>query len=78
MKNKKIYFVIPIYNEEKIIQKVINELIIKTKSLVIASILGSLAAACECEKDGNIEITPEQIIEKLNLIEDSSSYKIQR
>jgi len=52
--------------------------IIKTKSLVIASILGSLAAACECEKDGNIEITPEQIIEKLNLIEDSSSYKIQR
>ena len=32
MKNKKIYFIIPIYNEEKIIQKVINELIIKTKS----------------------------------------------
>ena len=52
--------------------------IIKTKSLVIASILGSLAAACECEKDGNIEITPEQIIEKLNLIENSASYKIKR
>ena len=47
-----------------------------TKSLVISSILGSLAAACECEADGNINITTEHIISKINSIQDSSSYKI--
>ena len=44
--------------------------------LVISSILGSIAAACECEYNGNLAITPEQIITKTNLIEESSSYKI--
>ena len=47
-----------------------------TKSLVISSILGSLAAACECEVDGNINITTEHIISKINSLQDSSSYKI--
>ena len=47
-----------------------------TKSLVISSIIGSLAAACECEVDGNINITIEHIISKINSIQDSSSYKI--
>jgi hypothetical protein len=47
-----------------------------TKSLVISSIIGSLAAACECEVDGNINITTEHIISKINSIQDSSSYKI--
>ena len=47
-----------------------------TKSLVISSILGSVAAACECEADGNINITTEHIISKINSIQDSSSYKI--
>ena len=51
---------------------------IATKSLVISSILGSLAGACECEKDGNIAITPEEILKKINLIEDSSNYKIRK
>ena len=51
---------------------------IVTKSLVISSILGSLAGACECEKDGNVAITPEEIIKKINSIEDSSSYKIKK
>ena len=49
---------------------------VKTKSLVISSILGSIAAACECERNGNLVITPEQIIKKTNLIEESLSYKI--
>ena len=49
-----------------------------TKSLVISSILGSVAAACECEKDGNISIRPEEVVEKVNSIEESSSYKIQK
>ena len=49
---------------------------IATKSLVISSILGSLAAACECENEGNIDIKPEQIIDKINSIENSSIYEI--
>ena len=49
---------------------------VKTRALVISSILGSIAAACECERNGNLVITPEQIIKKTNLIEESSSYKI--
>ena len=46
--------------------------------LLISSILGSVAAACECEKDGNIAIKPEQVITKLSSIEESSKYKIQK
>ena len=46
-----------------------------TKSVLVASILGSLAAACECEKDGNITVGPEEIIKKINEIESSTSYK---
>lgn len=50
---------------------------VATKSLVISSIIGSIAAACECEHDGNVSIKPEEIIKKINSIESSSSYKIQ-
>ena len=46
-----------------------------TKSVLVASILGSLAAACECEKDGNITVKPEEVIKKINEIENSISYK---
>ena len=50
--------------------------LLATKSILIASILGSAAAACECENDGNIAIKPEQVIEKINSIQNQSSYKI--
>jgi rfaE bifunctional protein kinase chain/domain len=46
-----------------------------TKSLLIASILGSIAAASECEKDGNIAVNPNEIIEKLNELEISTKYQ---
>lgn len=36
-----------------------------TKSLPMACIIGSMAAACECEIDGNTPITPEAVIAKL-------------
>ena len=52
--------------------------LIATKSLLIASILGSVAAACACENDGNIEVKPEQIVDKLNSLQRESSYKIQK
>ena len=49
--------------------------LLTTKSILIASILGSFAAACECEKEGNIAIGPEDIIKKINIVEELSSYK---
>jgi len=35
----------------------------------IATTLGTIAAACECERDGNIPITPEDVVSKLDKIE---------
>lgn len=40
-----------------------------TGNPVIASILGNLAAACECECDGNMPVTPRHVREKLLSIE---------
>ena len=35
----------------------------------IAMILGSFAAAVECEKEGNIPVKPGDVLEKINLAE---------
>jgi rfaE bifunctional protein kinase chain/domain len=43
-------------------------------SEIIATILGSIAAACECEYDGNIPITPERVIAKINELERQARY----
>ncbi len=40
-----------------------------TKSLIISSIIGLLAASCKCETQGNLPVTTEQIIEKINLLQ---------
>ena len=45
-----------------------------TDSLVVAGILGSMAAACECELDGNIPITPENVLAKIDAVEQLTSY----
>ena len=42
---------------------------IKTKSPIISSIIGNIAAACECEHDGNQPISPSEIILKLEEIQ---------
>ncbi len=44
---------------------------LKTGNEVIAAILGTMAAACECEVDGNIPIKPEDILAKLSKLEES-------
>jgi rfaE bifunctional protein kinase chain/domain len=41
---------------------------VATGSAVIASILGSLAAAVECEHDGNSPVRPRQVLEKLESV----------
>lgn len=45
-----------------------------TGSEAIATILGSIAAACECESDGNIPITPERVIAKIDRVERRAHY----
>ncbi len=40
----------------------------------VASILGTVAAACECEVDGNVPVTPENIAQKLTALENGMNY----
>jgi rfaE bifunctional protein kinase chain/domain len=47
-----------------------------TGSLVMAGIIGSMAAACECECDGNIPIRPENLLAKIDAVEKMAGYKI--
>lgn len=49
--------------------------LLATKSLVMAGILGSIAAACECEYDGNIPIQPKDLLTKIDAIEEKTGYK---
>jgi len=50
--------------------------LLTSKSLVVAAILGSFAAACSCEINGNETIKPEAVLLKMLEIEDSLKYKI--
>ena len=43
--------------------------LLKSKSIVVAAILGTLAASCECEIDGNEPIRKEFITSKINKLE---------
>ena len=46
----------------------------KTGSPVIAAILGSMAAACECEYDGNIPVKAEDVLAKIDRVEKTTGY----
>jgi len=47
-----------------------------TGSLATAGILGSMAAACECELDGNIPIQSQDVIDKITFVESMAGYRI--
>jgi rfaE bifunctional protein kinase chain/domain len=47
---------------------------LSSKDPVIASILGNLAAACECEVDGNHPIGPADLLRKIDRIESEISF----
>ena len=47
-----------------------------TENLVVSSILGSMAAAAECEYDGNIPITPEKVMAKIDDVERTVGYGV--
>jgi bifunctional ADP-heptose synthase (sugar kinase/adenylyltransferase) len=49
-----------------------------TGSDAIATILGSIAAACECEVDGNIPITPDDVRATIDKVERESAYQAGR
>jgi sugar/nucleoside kinase (ribokinase family) len=49
--------------------------LVATKSNVIGSILGALAAAVACENDGNIPVKPEDVLKKLNALEKRSRFE---
>lgn len=48
---------------------------IATKNNVIASILGSMAAGIECEHDGNVPVTPEWVLKKIDRVERQVNYQ---
>jgi len=48
-----------------------------TNSLPQACIIGSIAAACECEYDGNIPIEPKDVLEKLSEVEKMANFERQ-
>ena len=48
---------------------------LNTKNKIIASIIGTIAASCECEIDGNYPISPEKINEKIFNLEKKSIFK---
>ncbi len=48
---------------------------IATKNDVIASILGNMAAGIECEHDGNVPVTPAQVLKKIDALEKQTHYE---
>jgi rfaE bifunctional protein kinase chain/domain len=46
-----------------------------TKDPVVATIIGSIAAALECEVDGNIPITQDKVLERIISLEEESLYQ---
>ena len=45
-----------------------------TKSAVVATIIGAMAAACECERDGNIPIAVDDVHRKLDAVERQTAF----
>ena len=48
--------------------------LVVSRSAVIASIMGSLAAAVACEREGNMPVTPEDILGKLQAVEQHAHF----
>ena len=48
---------------------------LSTGNEVIASIVGSFAAAVECEKDGNVPVKPQDVLEKIDAAERCARYQ---
>ena len=51
---------------------------IATRNPVISAVLGAFAAAVECEYDGNIPVTPADVLRKIDLVERRASFTEER
>jgi sugar/nucleoside kinase (ribokinase family) len=49
--------------------------LVVSKCVVSASILGSLAAALACERDGNSPVNPADVLKRLNQVERQVKYE---
>ena len=49
--------------------------LVATKNDVIASILGNFAAGIECEHEGNVPVTPELVLRKIDAVERHARYE---
>lgn len=49
--------------------------LVATKNDVIASILGNMAAAIECEHDGNVPVTPDLMLKKIEAVEKHARFE---
>ena len=50
--------------------------LVVTRSAVVASILGALAAAVACEHEGNQPVTPHEVLHKLEAVERHGQYEV--
>jgi rfaE bifunctional protein kinase chain/domain len=48
---------------------------VATRNDVIAAILGSFAAGIECERDGNVPVTPHDVLAKIDQVERLAEYR---
>jgi rfaE bifunctional protein kinase chain/domain len=48
---------------------------IATRNDVVASILGNMAAGIECEHEGNVPVTPDQVLKKIDAVEKHARYE---
>ena len=48
---------------------------VSTGNVVLASIVGSIAAGIECEFDGNVPVTPELVLDRIDELEKASDFK---
>jgi rfaE bifunctional protein kinase chain/domain len=46
-----------------------------SEHIVIAAVLGSVAAAISCERQGNVSVTPEEVTQKLDVMEKLAQYR---
>jgi len=49
--------------------------LVATRNEVIASILGDMAAGIECEHDGNVPVTPDLVMKKIDAVEKHARYE---
>jgi len=47
---------------------------LESKSELIATVIGVIAAACECERDGNVPIAVDDVHRKLDAVEREAKF----